>query len=134
MVQQPLMGQGVLNIRASRSHSDIPHSVGLLGLSDQPDAETSTLQHTTFTTDIIHAPNVIRIHNPSKRAAADPPLRPRGHWDRLPSAVTIQNAVFTKSNTCLRGAAAMLSLSVSKNILKSTFSTRSTVADNYFVT
>jgi len=30
----------------------------------------------------IHAPGGIRTHNPSKRAAADPRLRPRGHWDR----------------------------------------------------
>ena len=102
------LGHGVLIIKASQSHSDIPHSVGLLWVSDQPHAETSTSQHTTLTTDI-HAPSGIRIHNPSKRAAADPPLRPRGHWDRLPSAVTIQNAVFTKSNACLHGAAAMLS-------------------------
>ena len=27
-------------------------------------------------------PGGIRTHNPSKRAAADPPLRPRGHCDR----------------------------------------------------
>jgi len=25
---------------------------------------------------------VIRTHNPSKRAAADPRFRPHGHWDR----------------------------------------------------
>ena len=31
----------------------------------------------------IHAFGKIRTHNPSKRAAADPRLRPRGHWDRL---------------------------------------------------
>jgi hypothetical protein len=30
----------------------------------------------------IHAPCGIRTHNPSKRAAADPRLRPRDHWDR----------------------------------------------------
>jgi hypothetical protein len=30
----------------------------------------------------IHALVGIRTHNPSKRAAADPRLRPRGHWDR----------------------------------------------------
>jgi hypothetical protein len=30
----------------------------------------------------IHAPGGIRTHNPSKRAAADPRLRPHGHWDR----------------------------------------------------
>jgi hypothetical protein len=32
----------------------------------------------------IHDPGGIRIHNPSKRAAADPRLRPRGHWNRQP--------------------------------------------------
>ena len=30
----------------------------------------------------IHVPGWIRTHNPSKRAAAVPRLRPRGHWDR----------------------------------------------------
>jgi hypothetical protein len=29
----------------------------------------------------------IETHNPSKRAAVDPRLRPRGHWDRLASPV-----------------------------------------------
>jgi hypothetical protein len=36
MAQQPLLGQGLLIIEASR-----PQSVGLLWTSDQPDAETS---------------------------------------------------------------------------------------------
>jgi len=39
MAQQPLVGQGLLIIEVSRSHSDTPHSVGLLWTSDQPDAE-----------------------------------------------------------------------------------------------
>ena len=30
----------------------------------------------------IHAPGGIRTHNLSRRAAADPRLRPRGHWDQ----------------------------------------------------
>jgi hypothetical protein len=30
----------------------------------------------------IYAHDGIRTHNPSKRAAVDPRLRPRGHWDR----------------------------------------------------
>jgi len=42
MAQQPLVGQGLLMNEASRSHSDTPHSVGLLWMSDQPNAETST--------------------------------------------------------------------------------------------
>jgi hypothetical protein len=41
--------QDLLTIEASRSHSDTPHSVGLLSTSDQPDAETSTWQPTTLT-------------------------------------------------------------------------------------
>jgi hypothetical protein len=40
MEQQPLLGQGLLIIEASRSRSDAPHSVGLLWTSDDPDAET----------------------------------------------------------------------------------------------
>jgi len=51
MVQEPPLGQGLLIIEASRSHSDTPHSVGLLWTSDQPDTETSTWQHTTITRD-----------------------------------------------------------------------------------
>jgi hypothetical protein len=42
MAQQPLVGQDLLIIVASRSHLYTPHSVGLLCISDQPDAETST--------------------------------------------------------------------------------------------
>jgi len=50
MGQQPLVGQGPLIIDGSRLHSDTAHSVGFLRKSDQPDAETSTWQHTTLTT------------------------------------------------------------------------------------
>jgi len=51
MVQQPPVGQGLLTVEASRSHSDTLHLVGLLWTSDQPEAETSTCQHKTLTTD-----------------------------------------------------------------------------------
>ena len=37
-----LVGQGLLIVEDSWSHSDTLHSVGLLWTSDQPDAETST--------------------------------------------------------------------------------------------
>jgi hypothetical protein len=47
VAQQSLVGQGLLRMEASRSHSDTPHSVGLLWTSDQPDAETSTWPHNT---------------------------------------------------------------------------------------
>jgi hypothetical protein len=69
--------------------------VGLLWTSDQPEPETSTLQHTTLTRDNIHATGGIRTRSPTKRAAAEPCLRPRGHWDRLYSTVSrgiIQNS------------------------------------------
>jgi len=42
VAQQPLEGQGPLIIEASRSHSDTPHSVGILWTSDRLDAETCT--------------------------------------------------------------------------------------------
>jgi len=41
MLQQPLEGQVLLTVEISRSHSDIPHSVGILSTSDQPNAEPS---------------------------------------------------------------------------------------------
>ena len=45
------VGQGLLIVEDSWSHSDTPQSVGLLWKSDQADAETSTWQHTTLTRD-----------------------------------------------------------------------------------
>ena len=48
------LGQGLLIVEASRSHSDTPHSVGLPWTSDQPDVETSTSQHSQQTA--IYAP------------------------------------------------------------------------------
>ena len=51
VVQQPLMGQDLLIIGALQSHSDTPHSVGLLWTSAQYVADTSTSEHTTLTRD-----------------------------------------------------------------------------------
>ena len=59
----------------------LPHSVGIVCAHDRPVAETSTWQHETLTKDI-HVLGGIRTHNPSKRMAADPRLRPRCHRDR----------------------------------------------------
>jgi len=47
MAKKLLVGQGLRIIETSRSHSDTPHSVGLLWISDQPHAETSIWHHTT---------------------------------------------------------------------------------------
>ena len=41
-----------------------PHSVGLLWMSDHPDAETTTWQHTTLATERKPCPGAIRTHNP----------------------------------------------------------------------
>ena len=62
------VGQGFLIVQDSRSHSDTPHSVGLLWTSDQPDAEPSTWQHTTLTTNI--HPCSRRYWNPQSQQAS----------------------------------------------------------------
>jgi hypothetical protein len=49
--QKNLVGQDLLIIEASPSHSDTRRSVGLLWKGDQPVAETFIWQHTTLTTD-----------------------------------------------------------------------------------
>jgi hypothetical protein len=48
MAREPIVGQGLLIVEASRSHSDTPHPVGLLWTSDQSDAEAAT--YTTHNT------------------------------------------------------------------------------------
>jgi hypothetical protein len=60
MARQPLVGQGLLIIKASQSHLDL----GLLWTSDQPVAETSTWQHKHSQETDIHAPSGIQTHNP----------------------------------------------------------------------
>jgi len=42
MTQQPIVGQGLLIIEDSRSHSDTPQPLRPLWTSDQPDADPST--------------------------------------------------------------------------------------------
>jgi len=76
------VSQGLLIIEDSWLHSDTPHSVGILWTSEQPDTETSTWQHIKITRDRNVSPGGIRIRNPRMQAAADPRLRPRGHWNR----------------------------------------------------
>ena len=82
MTQLPLMGQGLLIIEASRS--DTPQSVCLLFTMDWPDAKTTHNTHNSKTSMNPEGfePGGIRTRNPNKQAAADPRLRPRGHWDR----------------------------------------------------
>ena len=59
---------GPFIIEASRSHSDTQHSEALLWKSDQPDAETSTVQHTTLTKDKHPCPR--RDSNPQFQEAS----------------------------------------------------------------
>jgi hypothetical protein len=78
---QSYSGLGRLIVEVSRSHTDTPHSVGLLWTSDRPVADTCIWQQTTFTRDI-HAPR--RDLNPQSQqtSTADLRLRSRGHRDR----------------------------------------------------
>ena len=81
--QQPSVAQGLLLHEVSRSHTTTHHSrqdsSGRVISSSQRPLPDNT-QHSQQTD--IHAPGGIRTHNPSKRAAADLRLRPRGHWGR----------------------------------------------------
>jgi len=51
ILRHPLVGQSLVVVEPSRSHSVSLHSVGLLWRSDQPETETSTWQHTTLRRD-----------------------------------------------------------------------------------
>jgi hypothetical protein len=75
MAQQPLVSQGFLITEASRSHSDTPHSVGLLWTSDQPNAETSTWRHTTLTRERLPCPR--RDSNSQSQQASGRRLTPQ---------------------------------------------------------
>lgn len=59
------------------------HSVGLPWTRDRPFAEASTCTSQYSQETNIHAPGEMRTRNPSKWAAADLRLRPRGYRDRL---------------------------------------------------
>ena len=62
VAQQSYSVLGSLMFKVFRLHTDTPHSVGLLWTRDRPVAETSTWQHTTFTTDKHPCP--LRDSNP----------------------------------------------------------------------
>jgi hypothetical protein len=64
----------------TQTHHSRQDSSGRVIMSSQRPLPDNT-QHSQETD--IHAPGGIRTCNPSKRAAADPLLRPRGHWDQL---------------------------------------------------
>jgi hypothetical protein len=96
MARQPPVGLGLLNVKASRSYSDTPHPVGLLWtrmISPSQRPLPDNTQHSKQT--YIYGAGGIRNRNPSKRAAADPRLRPRGHWGRRHAVLLcLNNNVF----------------------------------------
>jgi len=73
----------IVDVEVIGAPDHITHTVGKILLVDgsvrlqrpQPDIT----QHSQVTD--IYAPGGIRNRNPSKRAAADPRIRLRGHWD-----------------------------------------------------
>jgi hypothetical protein len=82
MAQQPLMHQRLLIIEDTRSQSDTLHSVGFLWTSDQPDAETTTWQHTIFTSD--RPPCLRRDSNPQhSHFRQTNPLKPISYFPTL---------------------------------------------------
>jgi len=92
------VGQDLLIVEASRSHSDTPHSVGLLWTSDQLDPRLSDKTQYSQGTDIL-APRGIRTRIPSRRAAADPRLRTRGHWDGPLHLIALTDLTFCRTYT-----------------------------------
>ena len=82
MALRPNAGYDFLINGVSRSHTTTHHtredSSGRVISSSQRLLPENT-QYSQETD--IHACGGIRTHNPSRRAAADPCLRPRGHWD-----------------------------------------------------
>jgi hypothetical protein len=80
MGQQKLVGQALLVIEVSQSHTTFgrtPLDEGLAGRRDLYLTMHDTHERVTF------MPRQDSNHNPSKRAAADSRLRHRGHRDLL---------------------------------------------------
>jgi hypothetical protein len=76
-----LVGLVLLIIEASRSHSDTPHSVGLLWTSDLTVAEMSSWKKKhNRQTCMLTARFEPAI--PASERPLTPRLRPHGHWDR----------------------------------------------------
>ena len=74
-------GQGPPHYRGF-TNTDTPHSVGHLWTRDQPDAKTSTWQHTTSATERHPYPQLDSNPQFRKASCRKPTPRPRGHWDR----------------------------------------------------
>jgi hypothetical protein len=82
MPRQPLVGLGLLSVEVSRSHSRY-NTCGRTPLNEWSARRRDLYLTTHNTRDRYPCPGGRRTSNPSKRTAADPHLRPRGHRDRL---------------------------------------------------
>ena len=74
MGHPPLMGPGFLRVECSLSHSDTPHTVGLLCITDQPDSQNSDNTQHSQETDFPDSRG-IRNRHCTKRTAASPNFR-----------------------------------------------------------
>jgi hypothetical protein len=85
MARQPYMGLGLFVSSRFNGHTHSRHTTLVRtpldeGPARRTDLYLTTTQHSQETD--IHAPGGIQAHDPSKRAAEDPRLRPHGHWER----------------------------------------------------
>ena len=80
----PLVGQGGLIIGLDGHASDTTHSVRFLWTGDatrRRDLLSNNTEHSQETDTSMPPPGGIRARNLSKRSAADPSRKPRGHRD-----------------------------------------------------
>ena len=89
MARKLLVGQCLLIVE-TYDHTQTPHirygfSGRVIGSSQRPLSDNTQDSQETE----IHASCGIGISSPSKRAAEDPRLRPRRHWDRLMMMIVI---------------------------------------------
>ena len=91
MAQQPLVSQGLLTIEGftiTLRHTTLGRTPLDEGSARRRDLYVTT--HNTYDKETYMLTGWFRTRNPSKRAAADPRLRPRGHWDRPVNCYCIQ--------------------------------------------
>jgi hypothetical protein len=92
MRQQPSSGLDRLFVEAARSHTiRHSHTNGRTPLNEWSALDSSRyLQNTDKTQRTgIHALSGIRIYGRSNQEAANPRLRPHGHWDQLTTLIMI---------------------------------------------
>ena len=105
-----LVGLGLI-VEVSRSHSVIPHTVGLLWISDRPVSEISTWQHTTLTRD--RHPCRRRDLNPKSLQSSGRSPRPytarspgssvKLHWhEKIHTCNNVSSQMFRQESRALR--------------------------------